>query len=261
MAGRGGTTGAAGTTGVAGTTGTGGRGGTTGAAGRGGTTGAAGTIGSAGAGGPVNLDGKKALFILDDPGSPDDGDIVLRQLMEVRGMTVTYGPPTGPATLASGQNVVIVSSGASASEFAPVFKDVAVPMIVFGNSAYQNLGWIAASSGRGTVESNLLVSIIDANTPLASDLPTGTGFKLVLDSRDTSLYWGTPGGSPIRVASVMGQPTQMVAFAYERGAAMATGTAAARRVGLAFRTDVAQDVTIEGYKLLMAAIEWTAGSN
>ena len=40
-----------------------------------------------------------------------------------------------------------------------------------------------------------------------------------------------------------------------------TGTAAGRRVALGFKTDVVQSLTIEGFKLLSAAIEWTAGSN
>ena len=90
---------------------------------------------------------------------------------------------------------------------------------------------------------------------------TGVGFKMILDSRSTSLYWGTPAGAPIRVASIMGAATQLVVFAFDKGAALATGTAAARRVGFGVKIDSIQDLTIEGYKLLSAAIEWTAGSN
>ena len=76
-----------------------------------------------------------------------------------------------------------------------------MPMIVFGNSAYSNLGWITGSSGKGTVGSTTLVSLVDATTPLVSDLMTGVGFKMILDSRSTSLYWGTPTavGDPRRV--------------------------------------------------------------
>src|SRR5436190_1082061 len=119
--------------------GTTGSAGTTGAAGRGGTTGSAGTSGSAGGGGPVDLNGRKALLLVDNPGSPDDGEVILKLTLENRGMIVTYGPGTGPATLANGQNVVIVSSGVGSGDFVPLFKDVAVPMMVFGNSAYSNL--------------------------------------------------------------------------------------------------------------------------
>jgi hypothetical protein len=275
-----GTTGTAGTTASAGTTGTGGRGGTTGTAGTtasagttgtgtaGTTGGTAGTFGAAGTtgtlvdggAGQVDLNGKRALYVVDDPSSLDAGDVILQMSLQIRGMVVTFAPSTGPASLATGQNVVIVSSGAGAGDFAPVFKDVPVPMIVFGNSAYQNLGWIPSSS-KGSVNSTTLASLVDASTTLSSDIMAGVGFKMILDIRSTSLYWGTPGGSPIKVASIMGSPSELVVFAFEKGAAMATGTAAARRVGFGVKTDSIQDVTIEGFKLLTAAIEWTAGSS
>jgi hypothetical protein len=184
--------------------------------------------------------------------------MILKQTLENRDMVVTLSPATGPATLANGQNIVIVSSGVGSGDFVPVFKDVAVPMLVFGNSAYSNLGWISSSSGKGSVNSTTLVSLADATTPLVSDLMTGVGFKMILDSRSTSLYWGTPTASAIRAVSIMGQSTQLVSFGYEKGAALMTGTAAARRVGFGVKIDSVQDLTIEGFKLLMAAIQWLA---
>jgi hypothetical protein len=222
--------------------------------------GTAGTTGSAGAAGAVDLNGKRVLYVVDSPSSLDNGDVILEMTLQIRGMLVTFAPSTGPASLATGQDLIVVSSGASASELAPIFKDVAVPMIVFGSSAYQNLGWVA-SSGKGSVSSTTLASLVDTTTPLVADVAPGLGFKMILDTRSTSLYWGAPGGTPIKVASVMSAPTQLVVFAFEKGAPMATGTAAARRVGFGVKTDSIQDVTIEGFKLLNAAIEWTAGSN
>jgi hypothetical protein len=132
-------------------------------------------------------------------------------------------------------------------------------MIVFGNSAYSNLGWITSSSGKGSVSSTTLCSLADTNAALQSDVPAGVGFKMILDSRSTSLYWGTPTSAAIKTASIMGQATQLVTFAYPKGAALMTGTAADRRVGFGVKVDSVQDLTVEGFKLLMAAIEWTAG--
>ena len=209
-------------------------------------------------GGPVNLNGRKALLVVDNTGSLDDGETILKLTLENKEMVVTLSPGTGPASLATGQNVVLVSSGVGSGDFVPVFKDVPVPMIVFGNSAFQNLGWITSSSGKGTVNSTTLVSLVDTSSPLVSDLMTGVGFKVILDSRSTSLYWGTPTAAGIRAASIMGQPTQAVSFAYEKNAALMTGTAAARRVGFGVKIDSIQDLTIEGFKLLMAAIQWLA---
>ena len=133
-------------------------------------------------------------------------------------------------------------------------------MIVFGNSAYSSLGWTPSSSSKGTVGSTTMVTMTSVSTPLASDLAAGTSFTAILSTTSTSLYWGAPGGSPIAVASIMGSATELIDFAFEKGAATATGTAPARRVGLGFKTSAVQNLTIDGFKLLSAAVDWTAGS-
>ena len=189
------------------------------------------------------------------------GETIVEEVLQERGMVVTVGASTGPASLAAGQNVVVVSDSAGAGDFVPIFGSVSVPMIVFGNSAFQTLGWTASSSAKGTVSSTSNVSVVNVSTPLASDLTAGLSFPMILSTTSTSLYWGTPGGAPILVASVMGSPTQLIDFAYEKGSAMATGTAPARRVGLGWKTSAVQNLTINGFKLFSAAIDWTAGSN
>jgi hypothetical protein len=250
---KGGATGSGGTPASGGATGTGGTpatGGATGAAGGGGST----------AGGPIDLTGRKALFLVDSPSSPSDNEVIVQEVLEERGLVVTVGASTGPASLAAGMNVVVVSDSAGAGDFVPIFGTVAVPMIVFGNSAYSALGWTPSSSSKGTVSSTTMVTMTSTATPLASDIGAGTSFTAILSTTSTSLYWGTPGGAAIAVASVMGAPTQLIDFAFEKGTATATGTAPARRVGLAFKTSAVQNLTISGFKLLSAAIDWTAGS-
>ncbi|HZL19171.1 MAG TPA: hypothetical protein VFG23_15655 [Polyangia bacterium] len=265
-----GTSGAAGTratTGAAGNVGTTGAAGTAGPAGTAGTTGVAGTTGAAGTGGatdagvPVDLTGRKALLLVDSPSSPSDGETILQEVLSERGMVVTIGASTGPASLATGQNVIVVSDSAGAGDFVPVFGTAAVPMIVFGNSAFQTLGWTASSSGKGTVDSTTSVTMLGATTSLASDLVAGSSFTMILASQSTSLYWGTPGGNPIAVTAIMGSATELIDFAYEAGTATATGTAPARRVGLGWKTNAIQNLTINGFKLFSAALDWAAGSN
>ncbi len=251
---KGGATGSGGTPASGGATGTGGTpatGGATGAAGGGGST----------AGGPIDLTGRKALFLVDSPSSLSDNETIVQEVLEERGLVVTVGASTGPASLAAGMNVVVVSDSAGAGDFVPIFGTVAVPMIVFGNSAYSTLGWTPSSSSKGTVSSTTMVTMTSTATPLASDIGAGTSFTAILSTTSTSLYWGTPGGAAIAVASVMGSPTELIDFAFEKGTATATGTAPARRVGLAFKTSAVQNLTINGFKLLSAAIDWTAGSN
>ena len=211
------------------------------------------------AGAPVNLGGRRALFIVDNPTSLDDGDLALQTVLMTKGMIVTLGTVTGPASLAAGQDVIIASGAASAADFATVFKDVAVPMIVFGNPYFLPLGFIgSASSNKGSASSPTQLTIINDTTHLTSDLTAGTMFPVIGTTRSSQSTWGTPGGAPLLIAAVTGSPTQLCAFAFEKGAAMATGTAAARRVAFGWRSTLTTDLSVPAFKLLMAAVEWTA---
>jgi hypothetical protein len=268
-----GTTGAGGSsTGTGGTTGPGpGTGGTTGGGGRTGVGGSSGVGGATGVGGHIvsgdagtrpDLTGRKALFIVDNPSSLDDGDVQIQQLLEVRGMTVTYGTVTGPASLATGYNLVIGSSGASAADFATVFKDVPVPMILFGNSYFAPMGFMTtASANKGNTDGTVQVTIVDGTTPLADGLPMGANIGVINSViLNTQYTWGNAGGTVIKVASVMGAPTQLVVFGYEKGATMVVGTAAARRVGIGWKANAVKGLFIDAYKLQDAAVSWTAGA-
>ncbi|MES1164579.1 MAG: hypothetical protein ABUR63_02375, partial [Verrucomicrobiota bacterium] len=265
----GGTTGAAGAGAGAptgGSSGTGSGGAKPGSGGSVGTGGRLGSGGAPGAGGTttvptdagrVNLNGRKALLVVGSAGSLDDGELLLKEVLEEHGMTVTVADPTGPSAMATGQNVVIATDQADAATFAATFANVAVPMIAFGNSHFVSLGWIGKNA-KGTVNTSAQLAIIDASTPLSSDFKAGQTFAAVLSSTSASFYWGTPTGKAIQVASVMGAPTQMVAFGYEAGASTGTATAPARRVGLGLKTNVIQNLTVDGFKLLEAALDWTA---
>src|SRR6185312_11318273 len=129
----GGTTGNGGATGTGGATATGGTTGTGGVTAQGGSSGTPGTGGGT-AGGPIDLTGRKALLVVDSPGSMSTGETIVMETLEERGMIVTVGASTGPASLAAGMNVVVVSDSAGSGDFVPIFGSVAVPMIVFGNS-------------------------------------------------------------------------------------------------------------------------------
>ena len=128
------------------TTPSGGRSGTAGsgaggmtATGSGGAPGVGGHVVSGDAGTRPDLTGRTALFIVDNPSGLDDGDVLIEQLLQIRGMTVTFGTVATPPAMASNFNVVIMSSGLGSDTSFSVFKDVPVPMIVFGNGLYQTM--------------------------------------------------------------------------------------------------------------------------
>jgi hypothetical protein len=216
-----------------------------------------------GSGPPVpggdSLAGRSVLMVVESPLSPDQGEVVLRQDLQSRGMTVTMVDGGAPASAAAGHHLVLVLSADLPETFGATFRDVPVPMVVLGNQFNAALGFAGtAATNRGSVDSSTPLTIVDASTPLSADLAAATTFTAISAARDTSLYWGIPGGSPIRVAAAAASASQVMAFAFEKGAAMASGTAAARRVALGWRATTVQDLTIPSYKLTLAAIRWTA---
>jgi len=227
--------------------------------GSGGATGSGGHIVNADGGTRPDLTGKKVLFLVDSIGSPDEGEALVQSLLQVRGMDVTLGDATTPAAMATGFAMVVLSS--NVTDAAATFKDVPVPVVVFGNTSfYQPMGFIAANSGRGSTSGAPQAIVTDATTLLSSDLSQGQTIDVFNPMLGNSNYtWGIPGGAPIKVATIVGMTTELVVFAYEKGAAMATGTAAARRVSLGWGSSKVKLLGLESFKLQDGAFSWAAG--
>ena len=232
-------------------------------AGSGGATGTVGTPG--GIIRPLDLTGKKVLFIVDDPTSLTDGDIMLRDMMAARGMVVTMAGTTaataapGPGVAAS-QDLIVGSSGAAGAEFATLFKGSTVPLLTFANSYFQPLDFIATTAARGNAASTVTLTVVDATSHLAAGFAAGSTLAVISPTRNTQVYWAIPAGTPTKVAQLAGMPTELCAFAYEKGAMMATAPAPGRRVSLCWKTDAIKDLAVDSYRLMNAAIEWTAGN-
>lgn len=196
-----------------------------------------------------------------DPAALSDGEGALARDLESRGMTVAVAPAAGPGSLADGKSMIIASSNADPAALATTFKDAAVPLLVFGRSFDVSLGMVAAGAGNtgGVDGSTALLALTGAGTPLVADLATGTAFT-AHPSRSSTLAWATPGGTPIPVAAIGGAVNQAVVFGFERGVAMATGSAAGRRVALGWSIESYGALSVPAYKLTLAAFKWAAAT-
>jgi hypothetical protein len=215
--------------------------------------------GSGGGSDSAALVGRAALLIVEVTTAQTAGELALKADLESRGMTVTLAPATAPASMAAGKDLIVVSSNAPAATVAPTFRDVAVPILVFGSTLDEPLGFIPSGSGNvGTAGSATDLTIVSSGTPLVADFGSGAIFRAIVPNRTTSFRWATPGGSPIRVASVVGSPERVIVFGFEKGTSMATGTSAARRAAVGWSVDALPNLSVEAYKLLFAALKWTA---
>ncbi len=251
------------------TTSTGGKAGTAGSGAGGSTSGSGGAPGSGGhvtnsdAGTRPDLTGRKALFIVDSPSSLDDGDVVVQQLLEIRGMTVTYGDVTTPAATAGTYNLIVISSGTSGTEIGTVFNALPVPTVVFGNTSnYQPMGFVATnnSSSRSSTSGSPPLTVVDTSTALSSDVAMGSTVNVLNPGVNSNYTWAIPAGQAIKVAAISATPTEFAIFAYEKGATMAVGTAPARRVAIGWKTGSVKDLTLDAFKLQDGAFSWTAGA-
>jgi hypothetical protein len=208
----------------------------------------------------VDLTGKKVLLIVDDPTALDDGDQMLSDLMTSRGMIVKVGAATPADSTAAAQDLIVGSSGASGADLAASYQSLPVPILTFGNPYYQPLDFIASSSAKGNVPGTTRLTVVDAASYLAASFASGANLDVISPTRSTQISWAAPGGAAIAVASVMGSPTELCVFAYEKGTMMSKSLAPARRASLCWKTDAIPDLAIDSYRLMVAAIEWGAAA-
>jgi hypothetical protein len=181
-------------------------------------------------------------------------------MMTARGMVVTMAGTTASAPGAAAQDLIVGSSGAAAAELATLYKSLPVPLLTFANGYYQPLDFVATTAARGNAPSTSTLTVVDATSHLAAGFAAGANLAVISPTRNTQIYWATPAGAPLRIAQVMGNPAQLCAFAYEKGAMMATTVAPGRRVSLCWRTDAIKDLAVDSFRLMNAAIEWAAAN-
>jgi hypothetical protein len=195
------------------------------------------------------------------------GDDRIKKRLETLGFDVHVrgsGPPA-PEELRR-VVVVLLSSSIFSLDVNTQYRDVAVPIVVWEPSLFDDLGMtgqeengdcgVTASTGEGVIK--------DPSHPLAAGL---SGLvQLIAPNRDRAgrprrieMSFGTPGPQAAWVATWPGRPTRAVLFAYEKGLAMpGLAAAPARRVGLFLYDRSPPQLTEAGWAAFDAALLWAA---
>jgi glucose/arabinose dehydrogenase/PKD repeat protein len=198
----------------------------------------------------------EALLLVKDPASLGAGDAAVKARLESIRYVVEVRAETAPVSEADGQ-LVVISSTVSAGAIGSRFRDVALPVVAWEASAFDDMGLTGPVSGSdfGEQKSKTSLVIADPAHPLAGGL---TGTRTVVSSAQT-FKWGRPAASAVRAAHLGGDGTRPTVFGYEADAAMVAGTAAERRVGLFLHDGSPSVLTADGWKLFEAAVNWADG--
>jgi glucose/arabinose dehydrogenase len=198
-----------------------------------------------------------ALLVVKDAGVLGAGDGAVKARLEALGYVVTVRSETATASDAAGKELVLISSTVSAAAVHSKFRDVAVPVIVWEASIFDDMGLTGPTSGTdfGEQTNRTSLGIGAPSHPLAAGL---TGTRTVVSSPQT-FKWGRPAAAAVQAANLGGDGTRATIFGYEAGAAMRTGTAPERRVGFFMHDLSANALTTDGWKLFEAAVSWADG--
>lgn len=148
-------------------------------------------------------------------------------------------------------DVVVISSSIVPSKVPAWMGALTIPIVNTEGYAHKTL---LLATGNGEATSQTTVTITTSGHPIAGGL---SGSQTVTSSA-VAMAWAVPVVSATVVALVPGT-TRAAAFAVDAGAALTTGTAPARRVGLHFGYDTPSVSTAAGWSLFDSAVRWAAG--
>jgi hypothetical protein len=200
---------------------------------------------------------KQVLYVtrLNHRDREEDDKIIAH--LEQRGMIVKLVNEDAPVSAAKGEDLVIISSVVSARDMVGTpFRDVPVPLLTWESDLFDSLRFTGQKKGEdfGEIAKEHYVNVVNAPSPLAGGVPAG---KRWLYPRDDEMGWGKPGPGATIIATIAGEPTHAVVFAYEKGATMDYDfIAPARRVALFLGNRSFEKLSADGNAIFDAALNW-----
>jgi hypothetical protein len=210
----------------------------------------------------IGAGGRRVLLVTGDKVARDPADRLVLARLRSLGFEVTTRPAAsaGIEEDARDARLVAISSTVDSATLGPLFRDLAVPLVVWEPALYDHLGMVGPRDPevKGAVPGSEIVIGLETH-PLAAGL---SGRVRVADRLGNHyLSQGTPAPTALWVAAMPGDPTLATVFAYEKGMPMAEIVAPARRVGLFVSDLTPPHMTAAGWRLFDAAIRWAAGED
>jgi len=202
---------------------------------------------------------RKVLLLVQRSGSNLPVDEKVRDHLVDRGYAVSIEDQAAGPLLATGADLVVISSTVAAKDVNPGWRQLPVPLLTWENDFLDDLAMTGKrhDTDFGEVEKERHLWIVNAPHPMAGGVPAGVANVYV---KQAGMSWGKPGLGATTIATVYGQPEKAAIFAYEKGATMDYETLApARRVMFFLGNETFTNLSPVGRQLFDAAVDWAVG--
>jgi hypothetical protein len=200
---------------------------------------------------------RKVLFVAGE--MPMVGvDLQIHELLKTKNIEVEDVRETVAPASAQGKGLIIVSYSVLSTTFkAADFADLPVPLMVLEHFLLPDLG-MTSVDGHGFEPDVTQITLTSHDPTLTAGLPAG---DVTVYSQVGEFFWGVPSAAAITVATVKGNPTRAVTFAYPAGAMMFGRVAPAKRMQFFAAVHAPPPnpqpfLNEQGLALLGAAIDW-----
>lgn len=199
---------------------------------------------------------RRVLMLAQTNGPALDVDEKIREHLTARGLAVTLANQDADPALASGFDLVVISSTVAAKDVRQGWRQAAVPLLLWENDVLDDL----AMTGKkhdidfGEAAKERYLWIVNAPHPMAAGLPAGAINVYV---KQSGMSWGKPGLGATTIATLYGERDKAAIFGYETGATMDyEALAPARRVMFFLDNDTFTNLSPAGLALFDAAVDW-----
>ncbi len=186
------------------------------------------------------------------------GDAVVRSRLQWMGYKVTSVlAQAAPASDATGKALVMISSTAAEADVGTKFRDVTVPVMLWQEALYDEMG-MTTSSEHGVAVAETQINLVNLSHPMSAGM---TGQNQSLYSAANNVAWAQPQAAATIVATMASDPTKALAFVYEPGTQMLGLIAPARRVGCFLQDASAAQMAWAGTFLFDEAVNYAINGN
>jgi hypothetical protein len=200
------------------------------------------------------MNARKALLVVATPATLPADDATLKTRLEAKGFAVTVGDDDGPGNQAEGMSLVVLSGTVSSVLVGSKYRMTPAPVICLEMFGFGNMNMTGPTRDVdfGQVDGTQITIVLDTH-PIAAHHPMGA---LTIATATTSLGWGAAPATAERIAALVGMDNRDTAFAYEAGVMMVGLIAPGRRVGLFPYSPTPDRLSVAGWDIFDAAIDW-----